>query len=149
MEKRVRKRKTRRGKKKTRKPLIKVSSDPTHDQQHLIKSVNIHGKHNQSSAGNVGRCGNYSYTHSQNSSTEIDNHDSNIDKTCTVRDARVVPLANHCTTSEVTGHHNVAFTEDNALLDGTDQNRTANATGIRSCHHSEDLFLLVKKENGE
>jgi hypothetical protein len=43
----------------------------------------------------------------------------------------------------------VAFTEDNALLDGTDQNRTANATGIRSCHHSEDLFLLVKKENGE
>lgn len=133
MEKRVRKRKTRRGKKKTRKPLIKVSSDPTHDQQHLTKSVNIHGKHNQSSAGNVGRCGNYSYTHSQNSSTEIDNHDSNIDKTCTVRDARVVPLANHCTTSEVTGHHNVAFTEDNALLDGTDQN----------------LFLLVKKENGE
>jgi hypothetical protein len=154
LEKRIRNRKTRRGKKKNRKFL--TSRDPTLDQQQLPKSVNIGGRHDHSDAGKVGKCDvNHSYTHSQQSSVEIENHDSNAVESCIVIDAEAVSPANH--------HQNVVITD--AVLDGnthnTHQTNTTSATGIRSCyendsnetnptgHHTEDLFVLVKKENGE
>ena len=126
MEKIVRKRKTRRGKKKKNRNFI-TSRDRTHNEQQLTKSVNIDGKHDQNNAGDVGRCSNHSCTHSQYGIKKSENHNSNAVKNCVAREKEVITESNEIPNNNT--HH--------------DLKRETKPDD------PEELLVLVRKENGE
>ena len=125
LEKIVRKRKTRRGKKKNRKFL--TSRDRTHNEQQLTKSVNIDGKHDQNNAGDVGRCSDHS--HSQYGIKKSENHNSNAVQSCAAREKEVIPGSNEIPNSNT--HHDL---------------KRETKPDYRN---TEELLVLVRKENGE
>lgn len=160
MEKKVRKRKTRRGKKKNRKFLTKPFVNSSCEQQQIATPVIHDGQFNKNNAGDVQRSGNHANTPSQRSFIEIDHRDeqSNGNGNLPVSDVGVVPSIKHCNEATVIPVQKVVITLSD---DNNHQARMTDATGVNIHHNNnllqakpdpynrEDLLVLTEKDNGE
>ena len=159
LEKKVRKRKTRRGKKKNRKFFTKPIDDYSRDQKQITKSVILNNEPNQSNTGNVQKSGNHANTPSQRSCIGINrnNDHSNTNGNFPVSYVSVVSSVNNSKKAEVISEQKVVITVPD---DNVHQTHMAGATGVNicqnnlhetkpDCHNRKDLLILAQKEDGK